>query len=185
MSLTPSNMMPLGKTAPGFSLVNTSNNKIYKFENIKGSKGTVVMFICNHCPYVIHVIEELVKISKGYENKGISTVAISSNDIINYPEDAPDKMKAFSEKYNFSFPYLYDESQEIAKAYQAACTPDIYLFDGDDKCFYRGRLDESRPGNDKVTNGSDLREALDLLLGGKNPPEEQNPSAGCNIKWKA
>lgn len=185
MSLTPSNMLPLGKKAPDFSLPNTRDNKIYNFENIKGRSGTLVYFICNHCPYVIHVMDELVNVSKEYFDKGISTVAISSNDIENYPEDSPEKMKDFAEKYYFSFPYLYDESQEIAKAYQAACTPDIYLFDSDNKCFYRGRLDESRPGNDKPINGLDLRNALDQLLEGKEAPENQFPSAGCNIKWKA
>ncbi len=184
MSLTDSNMMPLNTNAPDFELENTLDQKKYTFENLKGEKGSLIYFICNHCPYVIHVIDELVSISNEYEKKGIKTIAISSNDIVKYPEDSPEKMKQFAEDHGFTFPYLFDESQEVAKSYFAACTPDLYLFDSNDKCFYRGRLDESRPGNDMLNNGKDLRNALDLLLKGESPPENQFPSAGCNIKWR-
>ncbi|QNL21303.1 thioredoxin family protein [Hyphobacterium sp. CCMP332] len=184
MSLTDSNMMPLKTGAPEFEIINTLDQKKYTFESLKGDKGTLVYFICNHCPYVIHVINELVKISKVYEKRGIKTIAISSNDIEKYPEDSPEKMKQFAEVHRFAFPYLFDETQQVAKAYYAACTPDLYLFDANDKCFYRGRLDEARPGNDKPVDGKDLRNALEQLLNGKTPPMDQFPSAGCNIKWK-
>jgi peroxiredoxin len=184
MALTTSNMFPLGKLAPDFLLPDTIGNQSFSFKDLKGESGTLVLFICNHCPYVIHVIKEFVKIAKDYESKGINTIAISSNDIFNYPDDSPENMRRFAKQYNFNFPYLYDESQEVAKVYSAACTPDIYLFNEEDLCFYRGRLDESRPGNEKVTDGKDLRKALDLLLAGKPFPEIQFPSMGCNIKWK-
>lgn len=185
MSLTPSTMMPLGTIAPGFELPNTSDSKTYSLEEMRGERGTLIYFICNHCPYVIHVMEELVRISDEYKTLGINTIAISSNDIINYPADAPDKMKLFSEKYIFNFPYLYDESQEVAKSYDAACTPDIFLFNYKLECFYRGRLDGSRPGNDIPIDGQDLRNALKELLKGNEYPVNQIPSAGCNIKWKS
>lgn len=178
-------MMPLGTEAPDFKLPDVQSGEKISLNSLKGSKGTLIMFICNHCPYVIHVIEELVDIAGEYEKKGIRTVAISSNDVENYPEDSPGKMKQFAEKYDFGFPYLYDESQVVAKAYQAACTPDLYLFDADAKCYYRGRLDEARPGNDQPVDGKDLRHALESMLLGKPSPAPQFPSAGCNIKWKA
>ena len=142
------------------------------------------MFICNHCPYVVHVIKELVSVTKTYQAKGIGFVAISANDIENYPDDSPEKMKLFAQENNFSFPYLYDETQEVAKAYDAACTPDFSLFDENENCVYRGRLDASTPGNNMPNDGKDLRLALDCLLKGENIPESQYPSMGCNIKWK-
>jgi len=177
-------MLPIGTKAPAFELPNTIDGKNLSFENIASEKGTVVMFICNHCPYVIHVNDELVKLGKEYQEKGINFVAISSNDVENYPQDGPDKMKEHAAEMGYPFPYLYDESQEVAKAYDAACTPDFYLFDGDQKLFYRGRLDSSTPGNGHPLTGADLRNAIDSLLQGANEITEQMPSMGCNIKWK-
>ncbi len=176
--------IPLGFKAPDFQLPDTVTGKLINFDAIKGEKGTLVMFICNHCPYVIHVIKELVSIAKEYQKKGIGFVAISSNDVNNYPEDSPELMKQFAEEQHFSFPYLYDESQEIAKAYQAACTPDYNLFDADDLCVYRGQLDNSRPQNGLPVNGEHLRAALEDVIHGKTPSKNQLPSSGCNIKWK-
>lgn len=184
MALTESKMLHLGTKAPDFNLFDTISGANIMYSDIKGTKGTVVLFLCNHCPYVIHVNEELVKLASEYKEKGIGFVAISSNDVENYPNDAPDKMKIVAKVLKYPFPYLYDETQDVAKAYDAACTPDIYLFDHDDLLYYRGRLDESRPGNQKPLNGKDLRLALDLLLRGEPPLNKQYPGAGCNIKWK-
>lgn len=174
----------LGFKAPDFQLPDTVSGKNFNYKSIKGEKGTLVMFICNHCPYVLHVMNELVKIGKEYLPKGIGFVAISANDVENYPEDSPELMKKFAADYDFPFPYLYDESQEIAKAYQAACTPDYDLFDANDTCVYRGQLDESRPQNGVLIDGENLRDALDAVLSGIKPSENQLPSSGCNIKWK-
>jgi thiol-disulfide isomerase/thioredoxin len=184
MALTESKMISLGIKAPEFSLPDTVDNSIKSWKDIKGSNGTVVMFLCNHCPYVIHVNSELIKIANEYSSKGIGFVAISSNDVVNYPDDTPDKMKLVAKVLMYPFPYLYDESQDVAKAFNAACTPDLYLFNGEEKLYYRGRLDESRPGNQKPLTGKDLRLALELLLRGEKPLEKQYPGAGCNIKWK-
>ncbi|MCD6091874.1 MAG: thioredoxin family protein [Bacteroidales bacterium] len=184
MSQTFTINIPLGFTAPDFQLPDTVSGKLFNFNAIKSEKGTLVMFICNHCPYVLHVIKELVKISKEYESKGIGFVAISSNDVNNYPEDSPELMKQFAEDLHFSFPYLYDESQAIAKAYQAACTPEYNLFDANNHCVYRGQLDDSRPQNGSPVDGKHLRAALDAVLKGEKPVEKQIPSSGCNIKWK-
>ena len=184
MAETPTKQIPLGFKAPDFNLADTVSGKIKSFDEIKGSKGTVVMFICNHCPYVKHIIHELVRVAKEYFHWGIGFVAISSNDVLNYPQDHPDKMKDFAAEQDFPFPYLYDESQEVAKAYDAACTPDFGVFDADDRCVYRGQFDDSRPGNDKLVSGRDLRKSLDLILAGEPVPEDQIPSVGCNIKWK-
>ncbi len=184
MALTESNMMSLGTTAPNFDLPNTLSGENLSLTNAKGEKGTVIIFSCNHCPFVIHVNDELIAVAKDYASKGINFVVISSNDIENYPQDSPDKMKELGERLGYPFPYLYDESQDVAKAYDAACTPDIYLFDSDLSLFYRGRLDGSRPGNDIPLSGNDLRGAIDDLLDQKDPPSKQYPSAGCNIKWK-
>ncbi len=142
------------------------------------------MFICNHCPYVIHVNRELVKLSREYSAKGLGFAAISSNDANNYPADSPEKMRRVAAETGYTFPYLYDETQEVARAYDAACTPDFYVFDAADQLYYRGRLDGSRPGNDTPLTGTDLRHALDLLLSDQPAPDKQYPSAGCNIKWK-
>lgn len=184
MARTPTIQIPLGFTAPNFELPEPLTGKNVSFDDIKGKKGTLVMFICNHCPFVIHVIEELVKIGFDYKDKGIGIVAINSNDVENYPDDHPDKMKEFARSHNFPFPYLFDESQETAKAYEAACTPDFNLFDSDGKCVYRGQLDGSRPGNEVPVTGVDLRAALDLVVNGEKVPVDQLPSIGCNIKWK-
>ena len=184
MALVESTMLPLGTVAPAFELPDTMSGAKLNWDDVKGARGTLVYFICNHCPYVIHCMDELVDVVNDYEERGIGAVAISSNDVSRYPDDSPEKMETFALNYLFTFPYLYDESQEVARAYDAACTPDIYLFDGDSKLYYRGRLDESRPKSEKPVTGADLRAALDELLAGKDAPEKQYPSAGCSIKWK-
>ena len=184
MSLTPSNMFPLHKKAPSFNLMDVTQKKKFDLNDLKGEKGTLIVFICNHCPFVIHLLEHLTKFSDRIKSKGISTVAISSNNIKNYPLDAPDKMYELSKKYNFSFPYLYDPSQKIAKAYDAACTPDFYLFDEKIELVYRGRYDSSRPKSNIPISGEDLENAALNLLNKKPISEKQFPSMGCNIKWK-
>ncbi len=184
MSATPSTMLKLGTTAPSFSLKDTVTNKELSLDDLKSAKAAVVMFICNHCPYVVNIIDELVNVGNEYKSKGVSFVAISSNDVENYPEDSPQKMKELAEEKGFPFPYLYDETQEVAKSYKAACTPDIYVFDSEMKLVYRGQIDDSRPGNNIKPSGSDLRNALDNILAGKGVSPDQTPSIGCNIKWK-
>lgn len=186
MALTPSNMLPIGTLAPDFSLMDTVSGEVFNLQTIKSDKATVVMFICNHCPYVIHVKSEIVRIANEYMPKGVSFIAISSNDVEKYPQDGPEAMKTFAEESGFQFPYLYDETQEVAKAYDAACTPDFYIFDGNLKLRYRGRLDDSRPReeNPKPLTGSDLRGALNAILANQMVSEIQYPSMGCNIKWK-
>jgi peroxiredoxin len=184
MALKESNMLPLGTKAPWFSLPDTVSGNTLTFGDVKGADGTVVMFLCNHCPYVIHVNSELVKLAKEFMLKGIGFVAISSNDVVNYPDDSPDKMKIVAKVLQYPFPYLYDEAQDVARAYDAACTPDLYVFDRSDELYYRGRLDDSRPGNDVPLSGQDLRDTLQGLIAGNPAPEKQYPSAGCNIKWK-
>ncbi|MBC7884771.1 MAG: thioredoxin family protein [Saprospiraceae bacterium] len=184
MALTESNMLPLGTKAPSFLLTDTVSLRSLSLEEAIGETGTVIMFICNHCPYVIHVNPELIRIANEYTKKGIGFVAISSNDVNNYPDDGPDQMQAVANQLQYPFPYLYDETQEVAKAYDAACTPDIYVFDEHQELVYRGRLDDSRPGNEKPLTGKDLRLALDMMLNGSGPIEKQYPGSGCNIKWK-
>jgi peroxiredoxin len=184
MARTPSNMLPLGTEAPDFSLLDTISNSMLNLNDLKGEHGTVIMFICNHCPFVIHVNSELVAIANHYQHKGIAFIAISSNDVKNYPQDSPEKMTVHAQKEGYPFPYLYDETQDIAKAYNAACTPDLYVFNNDLKLIYRGQLDDSRPGNGLPLNGKDLRHALNCLLEQKENTEPQKPSIGCNIKWK-
>ncbi len=184
MASTPSNMIPLGTAAPGFTLTDSVTGEPKSLEELKSEIATVIMFICNHCPYVKHINSELVKIARLYQTKGISFIAISSNDIQNYPEDSPEKMKENAEIEGYTFPYLYDETQEVALAYDAACTPDFYIFDKDLKLVYRGQFDDSRPKNDVPVSGNDLRTALDSILDGKPVDENQIPSIGCNIKWK-
>ncbi len=184
MARTPSNMIALNTKAPDFTLLNTVNNKTESLNYLKGHNGTVIMFICNHCPFVIHVNPELVKITQDYKKKGISFIAISSNDVENYPQDGPEFMRQNAKENNYPFAYLYDETQEVAKAYNAACTPDFYLFNKDLNLVYRGQLDNSRPGNDLPLNGKDLRDAIDSLLSNTPINEVQKPSIGCNIKWK-
>lgn len=185
MSLTPSNMIPLGTIAPHFNLNDPVTNKAVSLQSIRGEKGTVVIFLSNHCPYVKHVNDELVRVANDYHVTGFGFVAISSNDIEKYPQDAPKFMRETARKENYSFPYLYDETQEIAKLYDAACTPDFYLFDAELKLVYRGQLDNSRPGNGIPANGRDLREALDNILNNNAQRKDQKPSVGCNIKWKS
>ena len=186
MAATPSNMLPLGTIAPDFRLPDTISGKRLGLQDLKGEQGTIVMFICNHCPYVLHVKQQLIAIAQQYGTLGIATIAISSNDIENYPQDAPDKMRQLMADWGNPFAaYLYDESQSVAKAYQAACTPDIYLFDAALSCVYRGRLDGSTPKNEVPVTGEDLRNALDNLLAKQPIEAEQIPSIGCNIKWKA
>ena len=184
MALTESTMLPLGTEAPGFELLDTITGAQLSLDEIKSDKATVIMFICNHCPYVIHVNEGLVQLANDYIPKGVSFIAISSNDVDEYHVDSPENMKAHAAEEGYPFPYLYDETQEIAKAYDAACTPDFYIFDGDMKLAYRGRLDDSRPNSGIPVTGSDMRNAIDNILAGKPLPTMQVPSMGCNIKWK-
>lgn len=184
MALTESNMFPLGTPAPSFTLPNAVTGKEVSLAEVKSDIATVIMFICNHCPYVKHVQPQLVKLANDYIPKGISFVAISSNDVEQYPEDSPEKMKEVAQEFKYPFPYLYDETQQVAKSYQAACTPDFYIFDKDLKCVYRGQLDDSRPGNGLPVTGESIRTALDQLLRGEPVTLKQKPSIGCNIKWK-
>lgn len=184
MANTPSNMLPLGTLAPHFELLNTVSNKLLNLNIAKGKNGTVIMFICNHCPFVIHVNKQLVQMANDYQEKGIGFIAISSNDAINYPQDGPEKMKIHAIKEKYPFPYLYDETQLVALAYDAACTPDLYVFDSNLKLTYRGQLDDSRPGNGLPVTGKDLRHALDCLVKRKENTLLQKPSIGCSIKWK-
>lgn len=184
MALTPSNMIPLGTVAPAFSLLDTVTGNTVSLNELKGEQATVIMFICNHCPYVIHVNSELVKLGNDYAAKGVKFIAISSNDVVSHPEDSPVKMKVIAAKENYPFPYLYDETQSVAKAYDAACTPDIYIFNKELKLVYRGQLDDSRPSNKIALTGKDVRAALDYLVEGKQVSPHQRPSIGCNIKWR-
>lgn len=184
MAETQSNLMPLGVSAPDFSLPDTRTDQTVSLSEVRGEQATVIMFICNHCPYVKHVKGELVRIANDYKSRGVSFVAISSNDVEEHPEDGPEKMKETAKKWKMDFPYLYDKSQEVAKAYRAACTPDIYVFDANLDLVYHGQLDESRPGNRNPVTGSDLRGALGSLLAGVAVNKDQKPSVGCNIKWK-
>ncbi len=183
MVRTPSTMLPLGTLAPDFSLPNV-DGRMVGLADAAGPRGTIVMFICNHCPFVKHVADELAKLGRDYLPRGIGVVAISSNDVSTHPADSPEQMVHEAEDRGYVFPYLYDETQEVAHAYHAACTPDFFLFDGARKLVYRGQLDASRPGNDIPVTGADLRAALDAVLAGRPVPADQRPSLGCNIKWK-
>ncbi len=184
MSLTPSNPFPVGTIAPCFNLIDVVSNKKMSLQELKGEKGTVIMFICNHCPFVVHVNSELVKLANQYIEKGIGFIAISSNDVKKYPQDSPELMQQLAKRLQYPFPYLYDETQEVARSYDAACTPDFYVFDEGLKTTYHGQLDNSRPGNGISLTGQDIREALDAVLDEKAPLKTQKPSMGCNIKWK-
>ncbi|MBX7258721.1 MAG: thioredoxin family protein [Candidatus Hydrogenedentes bacterium] len=184
MSLTPSTMIPLGTPAPDFSLPDTVSGGVVSLKDFKEDKALLVMFICNHCPYVKHVAGELARIGRDYADKPLGIVAISSNNVKTHPADSPDKMAMEAKAQGYTFPYLYDESQEVARAYSAACTPDFFLFDAAQKLVYRGQLDDSRPGNDTPVTGRDLRAAIDATLEGKPVTGQQRPSVGCNIKWK-
>jgi peroxiredoxin len=184
MAETPSNMLPLGTKATPFELPDTISGKNLKLSDLASNIATVIMFICNHCPFVKHVQQELVQLANDYREQGITFIAISSNDVIKYPADSPEKMKEIAERLAFPFPYLYDESQSVAKSYDAACTPDFYIFDKDLKLVYRGQLDDSRPGNNIPVSGRDIRNTLGQILDGEPVSEIQKPSIGCNIKWK-
>lgn len=177
-------MMPLGTLAPSFSLPEAASEKKISLEDFKQKKALLVMFICRHCPYVQHIKEELALLGKDYQSKDAGIIAISSNDAANYPEDAPESLKAFKVSEGFVFPFCYDQSQQVAKAYSAACTPDFFLFNERRALVYRGQLDDSRPGNGKPVTGKDLRTAIDAVLAGKPAIKDQRPSIGCNIKWK-
>jgi thiol-disulfide isomerase/thioredoxin len=183
MSRTPSTMLPLGTPAPVFALPDATGRMMH-FSDFNEERGFLVMFISNHCPYVKMLREELARLGKEYQAECISVVAIGSNDVDNYPEDGPDKMVEEIMNFGYTFPYLHDETQEVAKAYHAACTPDFFLFDGDRKLYYRGQFDDARPGNGVEVTGKDLRDALDQLLAGYPAPTGQKASLGCNIKWK-
>ena len=184
MSLTPSNMLPLGTEAPDFELWDTVSNSLKTLNNLKGPQGTLILFICNHCPFVIHINDALVSIANTLKDKGIGVVAISSNDVENYPQDGPEQMQIHAKNTNYPFPYLYDETQSVAKAYDAACTPDFFLFDPALKLQYRGQLDDSRPGNGLPVDGTDLLHAVQCMIEHKANTHPQKPSIGCNIKWK-
>jgi peroxiredoxin len=182
MALVESTHFEIGKTAPNFELLNSVNDEISSLANLKGEKGTAIFFICNHCPFVVHIMDELIQLGKDYADSGVNLIAISSNNIDSHPQDGPKYMKAVGEK--LGYPYLYDETQEVAHAYNAICTPDLYLFDADLKLIYHGQLDDARPGNNLPINGKDLRNAIDCLVDNKTNSTEQKPSIGCSIKWK-
>lgn len=184
MARTESTMLALGTEAPTFTLLDTVSGKTLNLQEMTGTVGTLIMFICNHCPFVVHVNPEISTLAKEYQPKGIGFIAISSNDVVNYPQDCPELMTQHAINAQYSFPYLYDETQEVAKAYDAACTPDFFLFNADLKLVYRGQLDSSRPGNGIPLTGSDLRNAINALLESKPISTDQKPSIGCNIKWK-
>lgn len=185
MAVTPSTMLlQLGEPAPPFALPDVVTGKTITLDTFADKKALLVMFICRHCPFVVHVREELARIGRDYAGKSLGIVAISSNDAEAYPEDSPESLKEMALQWGFNFPVCYDETQEVAKAYKAACTPDFYLFDENRRLVYRGQLDDSRPGNGIPVTGKDLRAAIDAVLEGREVPKEQKPSIGCNIKWK-
>jgi peroxiredoxin len=184
MALTSSTMLPLGTQAPNFQLLDVTSGSTISLETFADKQALLVMFICRHCPFVKHVQREIARIGKEYAPRSLGIVAISANDVANYPDDAPDKLKVMAKELDFNFPLCYDESQETAKAYTAACTPDFFLFDKNRNLVYRGQLDESRPGNDKPVTGKDLRSAIEAVLADKEVSQDQKPSIGCNIKWK-
>lgn len=183
MALTESKMLALGTIAPDFNLINVVTGSSQSLQTLSGSKGTLVIFMCNHCPYVVHLIDAIIKKASDWKIKGIHTIGISSNSVLTHPQDGPEEMKVLALKKDFSFPYLYDPDQKVAHAYDAACTPDFYLFDAKLKLYYRGRFDTSRPGNDVPITGADLEEAIGNMLQNKTLQASQMPSMGCNIKW--
>ena len=184
MAVTPSHMLPLNTKAPDFSLLDVVSNKTLTLESLKSDIATVILFICNHCPFVKHIQTGILEVANTYQPEGIHFIAISANDAKTHPEDSPEQMKRTAKALHFPFPYLYDETQEVAKAYQAACTPDFYIFDKSLQCVYRGRFDNATPGNNEPVTGNDIRHALDNILAGKPIDSNQQPSMGCNIKWK-
>ena len=178
-------MLPLGTAAPAFSMRDVVTGRTYSLDSFEGKSGLLVMFICRHCPYVKHVEQELARIGRDYADSALAIVAISSNDPVSYPDDAPDRLKDMAQRLGFRYPFCFDDTQEVAKAYRAACTPDFFLFDARRRLAYRGQLDDSRPGNHKPVTGRDLRAAVDSVLAGKPVDADQKPSIGCSIKWKA
>lgn len=184
MTLTPSQMLSLGTKAPAFSLPDVVGGQTITLDTFAQKKALLVMFICRHCPYVKHVQDQITALGRDYQNKNLGIVAISTNDPSTYPEDAPESLGQQAKEQNFTFPYCFDETQETAKAYSAACTPDFFLFDNERKLVYRGQLDDARPGNNKPVTGQDLRAAIDAALAGESINPDQKPSTGCNIKWK-
>ncbi|WP_103326622.1 thioredoxin family protein [Bacteroidetes bacterium endosymbiont of Geopemphigus sp.] len=185
MARTASAMIPLGTPIIDFELPDPVSGGKKSLWKLLSDKATLIVFMCNHCPFVKNINEELLRLSKDYQTKGASMIAINSNDVENFPEDSPEEMKKMAESLGYTFPYLFDEDQKVARAYKAACTPDFFLFDGRGKLVYRGQLDDSRPGNEVPVTGKDLRKALDTLLKGQKVFQEQKPSIGCNIKWKS
>ena len=184
MVKTLSSMIPLGTIAPDFELLNPLSGSIESLQSHRGEVGTLIMFICNHCPFVKHITNEIAKLGQEYPAKGISVIAINSNDVDTYPDDSPDNMIKEVHQHGYQFPYLYDESQQVARDYHAECTPDFFIFDAKLACVYRGQLDDSRPGNNIAVTGRDLRTALDAIVSGKEVSDEQKLSMGCNIKWR-
>ena len=184
MVLTLSTMMPLGTSAPDFALPDTEGRTV-RLADFKDAPALLVIFMCNHCPYVKHIRAGLADLGRALQAKGVAVVGINANDTQTYPDDSPEKMRSEAVQAGYTFPYLYDESQGVAKAYTAACTPDFFLFDADRRLVYRGQMDDSRPGNDEPVTGKDLRVAVDALLTGRPIPKEQKPSMGCNIKWRS
>jgi peroxiredoxin len=183
MAVTPSTMRALGSRAPHFQLPDTGGCQV-SLDDFKDRRALLVVFMCNHCPYVKHILRDFLKLAREYQQKGLGVVGISANDVESYPEDGLEHMRRISDELEFPFPYLYDQSQQVAKTYGAACTPDFFLFDGERKLVYRGQFDASRPGNDIPISGKDLRAAVDEVLAGRPVSTEQRPSLGCNIKWK-
>jgi len=183
MVATASEMLPLGTSAPDFTLPDTEG-KMVTLSDFKKSPASLVIFMCNHCPFVKHILDPMIELIKEYQAKGVAVVGINSNDVANYPDDSPEMMTKLATEAGFTFPYLYDETQEVAKAYRAACTPDFFLFDSERKLVYRGQMDDSRPGNGIPVTGADLTAAIDAVLEGKQVSQKQKPSIGCNIKWK-
>ena len=184
MSLTPSNMIELGSAAPRFTLPDTISGENFSLQDLQSNIGTVIMFICNHCPYVVHIQKVLAEVAQQYQKKGIQFIAINSNDVDNYPDDSPEKMSIIAKEVGYSFPYLFDATQEVAKSFDAACTPDFFVYNKDMKLVYRGQFDSARPGNDVPVTGADLKVALDAVIANQAVPNDQKPSTGCNIKWK-
>lgn len=182
MVKTASTMLPLGTSAPDFSLPNVDGTTV-SLSDFADAKGLLVIFMCNHCPFVVHLRSALAEFADEYQGKGLAVVGINSNDVNTHPDDSPEKMKEEAASAGYTFPYLYDETQDVAKAYRAACTPDFFLFDSDRSLVYRGQFDSSRPGNDQPITGADLRAAADAVLAGEDVSPEQTPSLGCNIKW--
>lgn len=185
MAATLTNEIPLGFTAPSFELPDAVTGNVLSSKSLFGGGPTIVVFMCNHCPFVIHILDEFVSMAREYQSRGVNVVAISSNDVVQYPQDDVPLMRALAERRGFTFPYLYDETQDVARAFNAACTPDFSVFDSEQKCVYRGQMDGSRPGNAIEVSGNDMRRVLDLILAGQSVPSEaQIPSLGCSIKWK-